>query len=174
MIGDCDYGTVLAHGGGYPGYGSHVMVLPEYGAALFALTNKTYAGPGQPVWDVAALLRFKGVLVKRAEPVSPDLAAFHALAQAVWTAGKTDPLAGRTAMNFVLDRTAANWAKVLAETRAQAGACDTAAPVVPEGAMRGTFTWTCAMGRISGEVLLAPTYPVTLQALNFAFERKAD
>ena len=35
VIGDCDYGTVLAHGGGYPGYGSHVMLLPEYGAALF-------------------------------------------------------------------------------------------------------------------------------------------
>uniref|UniRef100_UPI00262078FD serine hydrolase domain-containing protein n=1 Tax=Novosphingobium sp. TaxID=1874826 RepID=UPI00262078FD len=47
VIGDCDYGTVLAHGGGYPGYGSHVMVLPEYGAALFALTNRTYAGPSQ-------------------------------------------------------------------------------------------------------------------------------
>ena len=172
VIGDCDYGTVLAHGGGYPGYGSHVMVLPEYGAALFALTNRTYAGPSQPVWDIAALLRAKGVLVKRAEPVSADLASFYSAAQTVWAAGNTDALAGRVAMNFPMDRTAANWAKVLAETKAQAGSCDTGAPISAEGAMSGTFTWKCEKGRIEGEVLLAPTKPITLQALSYTFEGK--
>jgi CubicO group peptidase (beta-lactamase class C family) len=174
VIGDCDYGTVLAHGGGYPGYGSHVMVLPEYGAALFALTNRTYAGPSQPVWDIAALLRAKGVLVKRAEPVSADLSAFYALAQSVWTAGTIDPLEKRVAMNFPMDRTAANWANVLAETKARAGACETASPIMAEGAMSGTFAWACEKGRIQGEVLLAPTKPITLQALSYTFEPKAD
>jgi len=172
VIGDCDYGTVLAHGGGYPGYGSHVMVLPEYGAALFALTNRTYAGPSQPVWDVAALLRAKGVLVKRAEPVSPDLAAFYTRAQSVWAAGTIDAVAGRVSMNFPMDRTAANWTKVLAETKAQAGTCDTNVPILAEGAMSGSFTWTCEKGRIEGEVLLAPTKPITLQALSYTFEGK--
>jgi CubicO group peptidase (beta-lactamase class C family) len=172
VITDCDYGTVLAHGGGYPGYGSHVMLLPEYGAALFALTNRTYAGPSQPVWDVAALLREKGVLVKRVEPVSADLASFYSAAQTVWTAGNIDALQGRVAMNFPMDRTAANWAKVLAETKAKSGACDTAAPVMAEGAMSGTFTWKCEKGSIEGTVLLAPTKPITLQALEFAFEGK--
>jgi len=172
VIGDCDYGTVLAHGGGYPGYGSHVMLLPEYGAALFALTNKTYAGPSQPVWDVAALLRAKGVLVKRAEPVSADLASFYSAAQSVWAAGTIDALQGRVAMNVPMDRTAANWTKVLAETRAKSGACDTAAPITAEGAMSGSFTWMCEKGRIEGTVLLAPTRPITLQSLVFAFEGK--
>jgi CubicO group peptidase (beta-lactamase class C family) len=170
VITDCDYGTVLAHGGGYPGYGSHVMVLPEYGAALFALTNRTYAGPSQPVWDVAALLRAKGVLVKRAEPLSADLAKFYVLAQEVWASGTVDALDKRTAMNFPMDRTAVNWAKVLAETKAMSGTCDTAAPVLAEGAMSGTFTWTCEKGRIEGSVILAPTRPITLQSLSFAFE----
>jgi hypothetical protein len=172
VIADCDYGTVLAHGGGYPGYGSHVMLLPEYGAALFALTNKTYAGPSQAVWDVAALLRAKGVLVKRVEPVSADLASFYSAAQTVWAVGAIDALQGRVAMNFPMDRTAANWAKVLAETKAKSGACDTAAPVLAEGAMSGTFAWTCEKGTIKGTVLLAPTKPITLQALGFAFEGK--
>lgn len=172
VITDCDYGTVLAHGGGYPGYGSHVMVLPEYGAALFALTNRTYAGPSQPVWDVAALLRAKGVLVKRVEPVLPDLASFYSAAQTVWASGTVDALQGRTSMNFPMDRTAANWAKVLAETKAKSGTCDTAAPIVAEGAMSGTFTWKCEKGSIKGTVLLAPTKPITLQSLGFAFEGK--
>lgn len=172
VITDCDYGTVLAHGGGYPGYGSHVMVLPEYGAALFALTNKTYAGPSQPVWDIAALLTAKGVLVKRTEPVSPDLAGFYTAAQTVWTSGTIDALQGRVAMNFPMDRTAVNWAKVLAETKAQSGKCETTAPITAEGAMSGTFTWTCENGSIKGTVLLAPTKPITLQSLGFAFEGK--
>ncbi len=172
VIADCDYGTVLSHGGGFPGYGSHVMLLPEYGAALFALTNKTYAGPSQPVWDVAALLRAKGVLVKRAEPVSSDLAGFYTAAQTVWTAGTIDALQGRVAMNFPMDRTAPNWAKVLAETKAKSGTCDTAAPIVAQGAMSGAFTWTCEKGSIKGTVLLAPTRPITLQSLGIAFEGK--
>ena len=172
VITDCDYGTVLAHGGGYPGYGSHVMVLPEYGAALFALTNRTYAGPSQPVWDVAALLTAKGVLVKRVEPVSADLASFYTAAQTVWASGTVDALQGRVAMNFPMDRTAANWAKVLAETKAKSGACDTAAPIAADGAMSGNFTWKCEKGTIKGTVLLAPTKPITLQALGYAFEGK--
>jgi CubicO group peptidase (beta-lactamase class C family) len=172
IIGDCDYGTVLAHGGGYPGYGSHVMVLPEYGVAFFALTNRTYAGPSQPVWDIAALLRAKGVIARRAELVSDDLASFYTAAQTVWTAGTVDALQGRTAMNFPMDRTAANWAKVLAETKAKSGACETAAPITAEGGMSGTFTWKCEKGTIEGTVLLAPTKPITLQSLGFAFEGK--
>ena len=172
VITDCDYGTVLAHGGGYPGYGSHVMVLPEYGAALFALTNRTYSGPSQPVWDIAALLTAKGVLVKRVEPVSTDLASFYSAAQTVWATGSIDALQGRVSMNFPMDRTAANWAKVLAETKAKSGTCDTAAPIVAEGAMSGTFTWKCEKGSIKGTVLLAPTKPITLQSLGFAFEGK--
>ena len=78
---------------------------------------------------MAGLLRGKGVRMKRVEPVSADLASFYTAAQTVWTAGNIDALQGRVAMNFPMDRTAANWAKVLAETRAKSGACDTSAPI---------------------------------------------
>eukprot|EP01031_Cornospumella_fuschlensis_P018448 gene18448-22579_t len=43
----------LAHGGGYPGYGSHVMLMPDTGTGVFALANRTYAGPSGPAWDTA-------------------------------------------------------------------------------------------------------------------------
>jgi len=82
------------------------------------------------------------------EPISADLAKFYVLAQEVWASGTVDALEKRTAMNFLMDRTPANWAKVLAETKAQSGTCDTAAPVVPDGAMSGTFMWKCEKGRI--------------------------
>ena len=51
---DCDLGLTLSHGGGYPGYGSHVLLLPDYGVGIFAFANRTYAGPvrrcGTPPW----------------------------------------------------------------------------------------------------------------------------
>ena len=54
---DCDLGLTLAHGGGYPGYGSYLLLLPDYGVGIFAFANRTYAGPSPPVWQVAAALR---------------------------------------------------------------------------------------------------------------------
>ena len=45
---DCDLGLTLSHGGGYPGYGSYVLLLPDYGVGIFALANRTYAGPRAP------------------------------------------------------------------------------------------------------------------------------
>jgi hypothetical protein len=103
-------------------------------------------------------------------PVSSDLASFYAAAQAVWQAGTVAPLNGRVAMNFPMDRTAENWTKVLGELKAQAGTCDTAAPVTPTGRMTGTFRWTCGKGSVNGQIVLAPTRPITIQALRFTFE----
>ena len=57
---DCELGLTLSHGGGYPGYGSHVLLLPDYGVGIFALANRTYAGPRSPVWDAAVALRQAG------------------------------------------------------------------------------------------------------------------
>jgi CubicO group peptidase (beta-lactamase class C family) len=169
VVQDCEFGLTLNHGGGYPGYGSHVLLLPEFGVALFALANKTYAGPTAPVWDSAVLLLDKGLLKRPAPVVSPDLAAFYAAAREVWASGTVAPLSGRVAVNFAMDRSAAQWSKVLAETRASAGACMTDTPIEPDHAMSGTFTWNCAHGRIEGVVLLAPTRPITLQALRLTF-----
>ena len=59
---DCDLGLTLSHGGGYPGYGLHVLLLPDYGVGIFAFANRTYAGPRPPVWDAALTLLQAGRL----------------------------------------------------------------------------------------------------------------
>ncbi len=38
-------GLTISHSGGYPGYGSHVLLLPDRGIGIFAMANRTYAGP---------------------------------------------------------------------------------------------------------------------------------
>ncbi len=161
---DCDLGLTLAHGGGYPGYGSHVMLMPDYGVAVFALSNRTYAGPSAPAWDTAVALHKAGLLVRRAEPVSAAVAEAHAAARRAFAAGNLGPLEGRLAVNFLMDRSAENWAATIARLKAQVGECAGVESIKADGAMAGIFRWTCEKGQLDGQVLLAPTTPVTVQA----------
>jgi D-alanyl-D-alanine-carboxypeptidase/D-alanyl-D-alanine-endopeptidase len=163
---DCLLGRVLFHGGGYPGYGSHMLLLPDAGVGIFAFTNETYAGPSPPVWDTAGLLKRAGLAEPRAVAVSPALASAYAAAGRIWSAGSIDGERSALAMNFTLDRTPEAWARDLAALKAQAGACETTAPIAPTGALSGRFRWTCARGAIEGTLLLAPTQTPQIQALS--------
>lgn len=162
---DCDLGLTLAHGGGYPGYGSHVMLMPDYGVGVFALSNRTYAGPSAPAWDTAVAMDRAGLLESRPVPVSPALASMFEAVRAAYGAGNLEPLDGKLAMNFLMDRSAENWAAELAKLKAQVGECAAAEPLAPRGAMSTAFRLNCERGRLDGALLLAPTVPVTVQAL---------
>ena len=59
---DCDLGTALTHGGGYPGYGSFMLLLPEHGVGIFAFANRTYTAPSRPVIEAAMELQRAGLL----------------------------------------------------------------------------------------------------------------
>jgi CubicO group peptidase (beta-lactamase class C family) len=161
---DCELGLTLAHGGGYPGYGSHVMLMPDTGTAIFVLANRTYAGPSAPAWDSAVAMDKAGLLVWRDTPVSPAVAEMFAATQAAYAAGNLRPLDGKLAMNFLLDRSAANWSAELAKLRDQVGACPTAEPLAPTGALSTAFRLNCERGKLDGTLLLAPTTPITIQA----------
>ena len=161
---DCDLGLTLAHGGGYPGYGSHIMLMPEYGVGVFALANRTYAGPSAPAWDSAVAMHKAGLLKKREVSVSAAVAEMHDAVRKSYDVGNLDPLEGRLAMNFLMDRSAENWAKEIAKLKAQIGECMSVEFIRSEGAMSGVYRWTCERGQLDGQVLLAPTTPVTMQA----------
>lgn len=162
---DCDLGLTLAHGGGYPGYGSHVMLMPDHGVGVFALSNRTYAGPSAPAWDTAVAMDKAGLLTGRAVPITPAVADAFAAARAAYAAGHLGPLEGKLAMNFLMDRSAANWATEIARLRAEVGDCPTAEPLAPTGALSAAFRLNCDRGKLDGALLLAPTSPATVQAL---------
>lgn len=160
---DCDLGLTLAHGGGFPGYGSHVMLMPEYGVGIFVFANRTYAGPAGAAWDGAVALLKAGALKRAAPLVSAALASGYAKAGAIYMMGN---VAGDgLAMNFLLDRDAAHWTGDIAKLKASVGKCDTSAPITSTGGLSGTFMWACEKGKVSGEILLAPTQTAQLQAL---------
>ncbi len=161
---DCDLGLTLSHGGGYPGYGSHVLLLPDRGIGMFVFANRTYAGPSVPLWDAAIALDKAGRLGKeRVMPVSADLATAYRTVGAMYTSGDVAAVREQLAMNFLLDRDADGWSRDLAKLKAKVGDCDTSTPVEPTGALSGDYTWRCAHGRLEGSLLLAPTQPPRIQ-----------
>jgi serine-type D-Ala-D-Ala carboxypeptidase/endopeptidase len=163
---DCDLGFTLSHSGGYPGYGSHVLLLPDRSAALFAFANRTYAPVATPVWDAALALQKAALLpAEREIPLSEALARAYRAAGRIYASG--DVLAARDelAMNFLLDRTAENWRRELARLKAQVGECDVSARPRAGGALTGNFVWRCDHGRLQGSLELAPTRPPRIQQL---------
>lgn len=168
ILDDCDLGTVVTHSGGYPGYGSNVLLLPDKGVGIFAFTNRTYGGVSLPVLKAALALQAAGALPARPVPVSARLAEGYGVAQAIWRAGSVTGETSHLAMNMLMDRDAAHWETELARLKAEVGPCPAAEPITAATAMEGSFTWTCAHGRIEGQVLMAPTPAPQVQALRFS------
>jgi serine-type D-Ala-D-Ala carboxypeptidase/endopeptidase len=176
---DCELGLTLSHGGGYPGYGSHVLVLPDYGVGIFAFANRTYAGPRPPVWDAAMTLLRAGQLKSPKQTPSAALTTAYAGVVRMFTTGSVTSTSTSTsngaasasnggdvlAMNFLMDRDADHWASDIKALKASVGRCDTASPIVASTALAGRFTWSCENGRVTGSILLAPTREPRIQAL---------
>lgn len=164
---DCDLGKTMTHGGGYPGYGSFLLLLPDEGVGIFAFANRTYAGPARPVFMTALEMKKAGLLNGRAIPVSPALAATYAAVGAMYGSGTIEPRRKLLAMNFLMDRSAENWAAEFSRLKAALGACQTDAPIIATGQLAGRFTWRCERGKLEGNLLLAPTRGPEIQSLRF-------
>ena len=166
---DCDLGRTMYHGGGYPGYGSHVVLFLDRGVGIFAFANRTYAGPVPPIWNAAAALLRDGQMgTVRPLEISPALASQYKAIGAIYAAGDLKAGGGDIlALNFLMDRTAENWAKELAALKANVGECDTTAPITATGALSGTFRWRCANGRVRGNLLLSGDSPPRIQELSY-------
>jgi CubicO group peptidase (beta-lactamase class C family) len=166
VLDDCDLGRVVTHTGGYPGYGSVVILLPDKGVGIFAFSSRTYGGASLPAFRAALALQKSGALEDRRLPTSPGLSAAYDAARAVWRAGEIG--AAPLANNMLMDRDAAAWKSLLAGVKAEVGACAATEAITPVSAMEGRFSWTCEHGRVAGRVQRAPSRAVTIQALEFA------
>jgi serine-type D-Ala-D-Ala carboxypeptidase/endopeptidase len=167
---DCVLGPVLFHGGGFPGYGSHMLLIPDTGTGIFALSNRTYAGPSGPVWDAATVLIKSGQIVPTPAPASALLNESYAVAKTIWKDRSLNNVKKSSlAMNFLMDRSETIWAKRLEDVYAQAGTCDVNAGIKPTGNLSGSFEWTCEKGKIKGSLLLAPTFSAQIQSLTYDF-----
>jgi D-alanyl-D-alanine-carboxypeptidase/D-alanyl-D-alanine-endopeptidase len=162
---DCELGFALTHAGGYPGYGSYVLLMPDSGVGVFAFANGTYAIPSKPVTVAALALYRAGLAPARELPVSAALAEAYRVAAAIYSAGDLGPGKAMLAMNFLMDRSAENWAREMAKLRQEVGECAGDAPIKAIGMLSGEFKWACERGTINGNLLLSPTNPPEIQSL---------
>ena len=168
VLDDCDLGRVVTHTGGYPGYGSVVLLMPDKGVGIFAFASRTYGAPSVPAFRAALALKAANAIPDRKLSVSDRLAHAYAATAQIWAARDVMAASDRLAMNFLLDRDAVHWRMELQRLSSEVGACTTDAPLTATTAMAGSFTWTCEHGRIAGEMLLAPTASPQLQELKLS------
>jgi hypothetical protein len=90
--------------------------------------------------------------------------------EAVYRKGDIAAASDLLAVNLLMDRDAAGWARDLAKLKAQVGECVAIGPIRATSALTGEFCWTCAHGRIEGSLSLAPTREVRIQQI--ALSRK--
>jgi CubicO group peptidase (beta-lactamase class C family) len=165
VVRDCDLGLLLAHNGGFPGYGSSVLLMPDYGVGIFAFVNRTYDEPTEAIRDAAQMLKQGGFLKLPLQPVNETLARSYQRAAAMYRAGDVRTAINDLAVNFLMDRSADNWSREFEDLKGEVGNCDAQEPIVATGRRTGIFTWQCAHGAIRGSIELSPTNPSLIQAL---------
>jgi CubicO group peptidase (beta-lactamase class C family) len=162
----CDFGHVVAHSGGLPGFGSQMRWLPEYGVGLIAFGNRTYTGWGG-VFDEALLaLRRSGGLTPRQVQPAPALVEARRGVNSLmmkWDDTLIDRLA---AMNLFLDRSKERRRAEFSKVRESVGACrERPGFLYSENALRGDWVLECERGLVQVSVTLAPTAHPGIQHL---------
>ena len=159
---NCDFGYIVGHGGGLPGYGSYETWLPDYGAGVITFTNETYTSIVSVHNEILSALQ----LPKRAaQPSTALLQAKNDLSSLIahWDPQLAERIA---ASNFFLDQTAARRQKEFADLAAEHGACKADPDMDAENALRGSWRMTCERGYLYVRTTLAPTMPPRVQFLS--------
>lgn len=155
----------VGHGGGLPGFGSHMRWAPDYGIGIVALGNLTYAGVSDACVKGLELLVTQSQVQPYQRPVAPALAAAREgvlrLLQA-WESELADLL---FADNFFLDRDLAHWRRELAQLDERHGQLTPDGPFVVENWLRGEWRMTGERGWCRFALTMSPTVPPRVQEL---------
>lgn len=162
---DATLGRRLHHPGGLPGYGSHMLFLPDAGVGVFAFGNRTYAPMSRLTVKVAELFQ---VAQPEAAPKTPSPWLKRAVdgVLAAYATGSIEKAATPFAGNFLLDTPPRLRDAELARLKQRLGEAkvDT---IEPTHALAGKFTLVCERGRLSGTVILSPDAEPGIQKLTF-------
>lgn len=162
---DCDLGWAVGHGGGFPGFGSYMIWLPEQGVGAFAMANLTYASPWRMVQEMLRVLHRTGGLERRQPVPSRALTdASERVARLVdhWNDRDAEAIA---ADNLFLDESLDRRRDAIHELRDGLGACE-AEPIAARNALQGSFRMNCEAGWLDVDLTLAPTLPPSVQHLS--------
>jgi CubicO group peptidase (beta-lactamase class C family) len=164
---DCRFERIVAHGGGLPGFGSHMQWLPDYGVGMFAMTTLTYSGPASAIsasWDAMAKT---GGLRPREWTATARQIEMRDHVFNIWKNWNDAEVKQIAAVNLLLDAPSAQRQAEINALKKEVGECAAAGPVRAENWLRGQVNLQCAKGTVGAFFTLAPTQPPSLQHLEF-------
>ncbi|MCB9161663.1 MAG: serine hydrolase [Caldilineaceae bacterium] len=156
----------VGHGGGLPGFGSHMRWAPDHGLGVIALANVTYANVHAACREALDLLIARGGLAPRHVQTAPALAQARDGVNrllAAWDDALADTL---FADNFFLDTDRARWQREFAELRTRHGRLEPDGALAPENWLRGRWRMRGERGWCWVWISMAPTVPPRVQALD--------
>lgn len=165
---DAKLGRRLHHSGGLPGYGSHMLLLPEAGIGVFAFGNRTYAPMSRITLAVAETVHALQPPRAPAAP-SPWLKRAIEAVVAAYAAGDIEIAEAAFAGNLLLDMPARLRNIELAALKARLGEGKLES-IVPVHALEASFVIACANGRLRGEITLSPDAEPGIQDLILTVE----
>ena len=173
---DPGHGDAVGHGGGYPGFGSHMRWHPASGLGIVALGNATYAPAGRLTAQLLDHLLAASPARRSAGRTGPAPSAGRAMTAATLAARDgveallrrwDDGLAGRLlAPNVDLDEPLERRRATIEAAVAQLGPLERE-PVAPRSASPAHLSWWLGGpgGRLRVEIRLTPQVPPQVQTL---------
>ncbi|MGH7701986.1 MAG: serine hydrolase domain-containing protein, partial [Gemmatimonadales bacterium] len=164
---DCRFETIVAHGGGLPGFGSYMAWLPDYGVGMFAMATLTYSGPSEPMSEAWDILLKTGGLRRRELPPTPLQSQMREHIFNLWKRWDDAEAKQIAAMNLFLDAPVDERQAEIRKLKNEVGECTAIGPVMPENWLRGQFNMKCAKATVGVFFTMSPTEPPAVQHLAF-------
>jgi CubicO group peptidase (beta-lactamase class C family) len=164
---DVRRGRIVGHGGGYPGYGSHMRWHPASGIGVVGLANGRYAPIADACRDVLNLLLDRGVAPSRRPAAWPATLEARASVERLLEEWDDDLAARLFAMNVDLDEPLAMRRAAIDKLREVHGRLrpDPSEPVVSWSPAHLQWSMIGERGRVQVEILLDPERPPRVQQL---------
>ena len=169
------WGDVVAHSGGYPGFGSNMRWHTASGFGIIALANATYAAPG--IAAAAMLQEILGHGAARTRPpvAWPEIATMRAAVERLLVEWDDDVADDVFAMNMDLDQPRAERRQHVRNVRARLGDIDVTAPADEDRESPAALAWTVTGtgGAVRIEMSLSPEPSPKIQSLDVRFVEPA-
>lgn len=164
---DCENRVYVGHSGGLPGFGSQWRFLPEYGIAVVAFANRTYAPVTAVNLEVLDKIIISAALKPRAVAPSEILKKRQSELVRIITSNDWENAekTGIFAENFFPDYRVDLLKAKFAERFAKHGKLVRVSEIRPENLLRGAFTIECENGKFDVWFTLSPENPPLVQAL---------
>ncbi|MDQ3866943.1 MAG: beta-lactamase family protein [Actinomycetota bacterium] len=159
---DLRFGQIVGHPGGLPGFGCYMRWLPDRGAGVVALANRTYAPVAEPTLEALAVLDDLGVIDAQPAPPSTHLVEARDHLVAILNEWNADSVETLFAPNVFLDASDDARRREAKALREEFGALR-AGDLEAQNATCGSFRLHGERGSASVHLLLTPEVPPRIQ-----------